>query len=35
MTDTVCVRGTAAQRRELVHLLATFTAIEDPGVTSQ
>jgi hypothetical protein len=33
-TDTVCLRGSAAQRRELLRVLATFTRLERPGATS-
>jgi hypothetical protein len=33
-TDTVCLRGSAAQRRELVRMLGTFTPIERAGATS-
>jgi hypothetical protein len=33
-TDTVCLRGSAAQRRELLRVLATFSPIERPGETS-
>ncbi|MFO0710327.1 MAG: hypothetical protein U0353_10845 [Sandaracinus sp.] len=33
-TDTVCLRGSAAQRRELVRVLGAFTPIERPEAAS-
>jgi hypothetical protein len=32
-TDSVCLQGSAAERRELLRVLATFTRLERPGAT--